>query len=155
MQTAEDLMTKRFLRISTAHNLREALALLLYGEQHKAETAAIAVIDTQGNLAGILTPECVVSGLSGAAPITSIEKLSEAVDENFSLTIDHVMKKGIPTVAKATPLAELLVLINTGKHECLPVCEDGSVVGLVYVSDLFKAASSLALTEADQGIQLD
>lgn len=155
MQTAEDLMTKRFLRISTAHNLREALALLLYGEQHKAETAAIAVIDTQGDLAGILTPECVVSGLSGNAPISSIEELSKSVDDNFTLTIDHVMKKGIPVVSKSTPLSELLVHISKGKHECLPVCEDGSVVGLVYVSDLFKTAASLALTEADQGIQLD
>lgn len=155
MQTADDLMTKRFLRISTEHNLREALALLLYGEDHKAETAAIVVIDTQGNLAGILTPECVVSGLVGDTPLTSHHDLNKAIDDHFPLTIDHVMKKGIPIATRSTPLAALLLMITKEKHECIPVCEDGSVIGLVYVSDLFKAAANLALTEADQGIQLD
>lgn len=155
MQTAKDLMTKRFLRISTEHNLREALALLLYGEQHKAETAAIAVIDEQGNLAGILTPDCVVNGLAGSKPLASQEALSEAVDQNFSLTVGHVMKKRIPTATKKTPLSELLIHMKTGKHECIPVVEDSSVIGLVYVSDLFKQVANLALTEEDQGIQID
>lgn len=156
--TAEDLMTKRFLRISTEHNLREALALLLYGEQHNAETAAIAVIDDQGNLAGILTPECVLSGLTGEKeklPITTSDDLGKAIDDNFPLTIDHVMKKGIPIATRSTPLAQLLLHMKTGKHECIPVCQEGSVIGLVYVSDLFKTAANLALTEEDQGIQLD
>lgn len=156
MQNAEDLMTKRFLRISTQHNLREALALLLYGEQQNAETAAIAVIDTQGDLAGILTPECVVAGLSGqeGEPHQSPESLNESIDKNFPITIDHVMKKGIPTVRHDTPLPELIKLATQDKHECLPVCDEGRVVGLVYVSDIFKAAASTALTSADEGVQL-
>ncbi|MBD5781226.1 CBS domain-containing protein [Pelagicoccus sp. NFK12] len=154
MQTAADLMTKRFLRISTEHNLKEALALLLYGEQHKAETAAIAVIDEQGNLAGILTPECVVAGLSGLNAHLSQEALSEAVERNYSLTVGQVMKKGIPTATKETPLSELLLYMRTGKHECIPVIEESSVIGLVYVSDLFKQVAQLALTEEDQGIQM-
>lgn len=149
-------MTKRFLRISTEHNLREALALLLYGDQQKAETAAIAVIDTEGNFAGILTPECVVSGLSGQTQEghKSANSLYDAIDENFPVTIDHVMKKGIPIADRKTNLAELIHWLGQDKHECIPVCEDGSVIGLVYVSDVFKAAATLALSEADQGIQL-
>jgi len=152
--TAEDLMTKRFLRISTQHNLREALALLLYGEQQKAETAAIAVIDTQGDFAGILTPECVVSGLSGQSSHETSDSLNSAIDENFPVTIDHVMKKGIPTIHRGTTLAELIKLMSDDKHECLPVCDDGRVEGLVYVSDIFKATAATALTTEDEGIQL-
>lgn len=156
MTTAEDLMTKRFLRISTEHNLREALALLLYGEQQNAETAAIAVIDTQGNFAGTLTPECVVSGLSrhSSKGHPTPESLQCAIDENFPATIDHVMKTNAPIANRKTSLAQLIAWLGEEKHECIPVCEDGSVIGLVYVSDVFKATATLALSEADQGIQL-
>lgn len=154
MQTAADLMTKRFLRISTEHNLREALALLLYGEQQKAETAAIAVIDTQGDFAGILTPDCIVSGLSGQTPHLDAAQLSQAIEGNFPQTIDHVMKKGIPSVQADTPLPVLIKHVSEQKHECLPVCENGRVEGLVYVSDIFKATATAALTTQDEGIQL-
>ncbi|MBK1880276.1 CBS domain-containing protein [Pelagicoccus mobilis] len=156
MQTAEDLMTKRFMRISTQHNLREALALLLYGDQQNAETAATVVIDTQGNFAGILTPECVVAGLSKneSTAHETAESLSSAIDENFPVTIDNVMKKGIPTVHRGTSLAELVKHMGQDKYECLPVCEEGRVEGIVYVSDIFKATATAALT-ADEGIVLE
>ena len=54
--TADSIMTNRFLRISTAHTLREAMGLILYGEEREMDTGAIVVIDQEGNYAGILTP---------------------------------------------------------------------------------------------------
>ena len=157
MVTAEQIMTKRFLRISTEHTLREALALLLYGERKKAETAAIVVIDTLGDFAGILTPDCVVKGLSNsdATPLDSPETLALRIEKNFPVTIDTVMKKRIPIVSKETKLANLIALSASGKHECLPVSEEGRIEGLVYVSDIFKAAAGLALTSEDEGIALE
>lgn len=157
--TAQDLMTKRFLRISTEHTLREALALLLYGEAQKAETAAIVVIDTEGEFAGILTPECVVKGLSGGheeqPSLTGIDALLERMERCFPETIDSVMKTDIPTISKDTPLAALIPQISHDKRECLPVKEEGHIVGLVYASDIFKATAAHALIPGMEGIHLD
>ena len=46
-------MTKRFLRISTAHTLRETLAIILYGEERGYNASAIVIINQEGDFAGI------------------------------------------------------------------------------------------------------
>lgn len=156
MMNAKDLMTPRFLRVSTQHSLREALGLVLYGEEKGYDTAAIAVIDTEGDLAGILTHEALVKGLAGNGDVPIEQaKFLERVETNFKRTIADVMHPDIPKVAPETPVAELIYLMSHNKYECLPVMEEARVVGLVFVSDVFRAAAQHALTPDTEGITLD
>ncbi|MBH54635.1 MAG: hypothetical protein CMI18_09850 [Opitutaceae bacterium] len=153
---ADALMINQFLRISTAHTLREALGLLLYGEERKMNTGAIVVIDTEGEFAGLLTPEALLRGFSKPEEgVRNYESFLAGVDEQLLETVETVMEKDFPVLSPDTGLAEIIKRMSQGKHECLPVVENNRVSGLVYVTEVFKEAAGLALTPGEDGIQLD
>ena len=156
--TAKDLLTKRFLRISTRHTLRETMGIILYGEQKKHDTGAIAVIDTDANFAGILTPQHVILGLLNDWNPPEGEELEEAflksAKDHLNKTIAEVLPKDQPFVSPDANLVRLIKLAGNSEYECIPVVEDGRVEGLVYTTDIFQSAAQLALTEQDEGIGL-
>ena len=143
----ESIMTSRFLRISTAHSLREAMGLLLYGEEKQMDTGAIVVIDPDGMFAGILTPECVVRGLASGVENSgqSSQALVESVNQHLPERIDSVMLRDVPNLEKSSSFSTVVQLIAHGEYECLPVLEEHRVVGLVYATEVLKAAAKLAL----------
>ena len=145
--TIEALMTSRFLRISTAHSLREAMGLLLYGEEKQMDTAAIVVIDTEGEFAGILTPERVVRGLAADwdDSVQSKQALIECVNQHLPERINSAMLKDVPCLEKNSSFSKVVQLIAHGEYECLPVLEEHRVIGLVYATEVLKAAAQLAL----------
>ena len=155
---AKDIMTSRFLRISTQHSIGEALGLLLYGEQKKMDTGAIVVIDVEGDFAGLLTPGCILRGLGESADPdvqTTGENFIGAVNARLSQSIESAMRKDLVTVGRDTPLSRLIYMMGMGDMECLPVMEENRVVGLIYVTDLFRATANLALTPGSEGIFLN
>ena len=155
---ADSIMTNRFLRISTAHTLREAMGLILYGEERKMDTGAIVVIDQNGDYAGILTSRYVIRGLSKAAAEeegSSAHAFVNNLDHCLSDKIATAMDRDLPNLRSDSSFSEIVRLISSQKYECLPVLEEKRVVGLVYASDVFKMAASLALTSGQKGITLD
>jgi|ETNmetMinimDraft_22_1059887.scaffolds.fasta_scaffold00221_3 predicted transcriptional regulator len=157
--TAKDLMTKRFLRISTQHTLRETMGIILYGEQKKHDTGAIVIIDTEGEFAGTITPRDVVMGLlndwNPPADSASQEPFLESAKQHLSKTIGETLQLHQPTAMPESSLAELIRLAGQYEYECIPIVEEGRVEGLVYISDLFKATANLALSPDTEGIILD
>ena len=153
--TARDLMTKRFLRISTLHTLRETMGILLYGDQKKQDTGAVAVIDQEGDFAGIITPDDVVHGLTESTPAGSQEAFLNQVKDKLSKTVADILPKELVTALPETSLAELLKLASENECECIPVIEQGRVEGIVYLTDIFKAAAMLALNPETDGIALN
>ena len=156
--TADTIMTNRFLRISTAHTLREAMGLILYGAERDMDTGAIVVIDQEGDYAGILTPRYVIRGLSKSAAEEenlNAEGFVDSLDHHLSDKIDTVMDRDLPSLRRDSSFAEVVRLISSKKYECLPVLDENRVVGLVYASDVFKMAANLALTPGQKGISLD
>ena len=157
--TAKDIMTKRFLRISTQHTLRETMGIILYGEQKKHDTGAIVIIDSEGDFAGTITPRNVLLGLlndwNPPTDTISQEPFLESAKDNLSKTIGDVLQRGQPTVLLDTSLAELIALAGQYEFECIPVMNEGRVEGLVYISDLFKATANVALSPDTEGIILD
>lgn len=153
---AEALMTSRFLRIGPEHTLREALGLFLYGEERKMDTGAIVVIDTEGEYAGLLTPDALVRGFVDINETElSYEGYLKGIDERLPATVDTVMEKELPVLARDTGLPEIIKKMGAGHYECLPVVEENRVVGLVYVTAVFRETADHALTPGDDGINLD
>ena len=158
-KTAEEMMTKRFLRISTQHTLREAMGIILYGEQKKQDTGAIAIIGEEGDFAGIITPHHIVQGLVGEwkaeQEATQASDFLENVQNRMHQTIGDILPAPQPTVGLTGKLGELIKIAGEAEYECIPVIEEGRVEGLVYVSDIFKEAASIALTPDTEGIVLE
>jgi len=160
MRNAEDLMTKRFLRISTDHTLGEMLSIVLYGEQKKHDTGAIVLIDAEAEFAGILTHNTLSKALSpsasaDSAPYQSSESFFNATDQRFSMNVaDFVSRSDSPSANKETSLIELALIASEAACDCIPVIEDGRVEGLVYLTDIFAAIAELALTPESEGIDL-
>ncbi len=153
---ARDLMTKRFLRISTAHTLRETMGIILYGEQKKHDAGAIAVIDQEGDFAGIITPQNVVLGLlndwTPGKDDPQKDAFLKSTETHLSKTIQDILPPKQPSVAPDATLARLIKLAGESEYECIPVIDEGRVEGLVYQTDIFKAAAGVALNPETDGI---
>jgi len=152
---ADALMIKRFLRISTANTLREALGLLLYGEERKMDTGAIVVINAEGGFSGLLTPEALLRGFSKQEEgVGDYESFLASVDDQLLETVETVMEKDLPVLSPDTGLLEIIKQMSKGKHECLPVIKNNCVSGLVYITEVFKEAAKLALISGEDSIHL-
>lgn len=158
--TAADLLTKRFLRISTEHTVSEMLSIILYGEQKKHDTGAIVLIDTEAEFAGILTHNTLMTALSPRTDVDhsnydSNEAFFKAVDQRLHRRVtDFVSPDDWPSVRRNTPLAKLAKMASELDRECIPVIEEGRVEGLVYLTDIFAATAGIALTPETEGINL-
>ncbi len=158
MTRASDLMTKRFLRISTEHTIREAMGIILYGEQTKHDTGAIAIINQEGDFAGVVTPNQIVWGLVGDwKPVEGNSGESEFLpfaESRLSLSVSTLLTPEPTTASPQTSLARLVLMAGASESECIPVIDEGRVEGLVYATDIFKAAADIALTPGTEGIAL-
>ncbi|MCH2615213.1 MAG: CBS domain-containing protein [Opitutales bacterium] len=151
-------MKKRFLRISTVDTLRETIEIILHGEEHGYNTAAIAIINQDGNFAGLVTPNQVALGLLG--DYESNEASSDPgnfhsnLESRLSITVDAMLSPDQPTVDPESSLATLAKLAGESDFECIPALSKGRVEGLVYTTDIFKEVAAIALNPEDQGIAL-
>ena len=158
--TAADLLTKRFLRISTEHTLSEMLSIILYGEQKKHDTGAIVLINPEAEFAGIVTHNTLMTALSPSlkedrSSYESSEAFFKAVDARLHLNVtDFVSPEDWPSARLNTPLAKLAKIASEHECECIPVIEDNRVEGLVYLTDIFAATAGVALTPETEGIDL-
>lgn len=151
-------MSKRFLRISTAHTLRETMGIILHGEERGYNTAAIAIINQDGNFAGIATPRQVAHGLIGNFGSDQADSLPtdflRHIESRLPITVDAILSPSQPTVDPETPLAKLAKLAGESDFECIPALSEGRVEGLVFTADIFRHIASIALSPEDQGIAL-
>lgn len=135
------------------------MGVILYGEQRKHDTGAIVVVDEKGDFAGVLTPHHVVLGLLNEHDPSEAGATEEvflhSVEDHLGNTVLDVLPATQPTVSPSAPLAQLIRLAAEGSYECIPVIEEGRVEGLVYITDIFKAAASIALNPETDGILLE
>ena len=155
---AKDIMSKRFLRISTAHTLREAMGIILHGEKRGYNTAAIAIINQDGNFAGVVTPSQIALGLLGDYESNEASSDSgnfhRSLESRLSITVDAILSPDQPTVDPEPSLATLAKLSGESDFECIPALSEGRIEGLVYTTDVFKEVAAIALSPEDQGIAL-
>ena len=151
-------MSKRFLRISTAHTLREAMGIILHGEERGYNIAAIAIINQDGNFAGVITPSQVALGLLGDyesnEASSNTRNFHHNLESRLPITVDAILRPDQPTVDPETSLAALAKLAGESDFECIPALSEGRVEGLVYTTDIFKEVAAIALSPEDQGIAL-
>ncbi|MFL6334163.1 MAG: glutamate-cysteine ligase family protein [Pyrinomonadaceae bacterium] len=91
----------------------------------------VPVEDEQGRLVGLLSHR------------TLLRLLARGLPDGEPVTIRQIMKTDLVTVAPSTPTLEAIELMRTHRVGCLPVVEDGALVGIVTAQDFLVASARL------------
>ncbi|MDT5157157.1 MAG: hypothetical protein QOH51_1514 [Acidobacteriota bacterium] len=91
----------------------------------------VPVEDEQGRLVGLLSHR------------TLLRLLARGLHDGEPIAIREIMKADPVTVAPSTPTLEAIRLMRTHKVGCLPVVEDGALVGIVTAQDFLVASARL------------
>jgi acetoin utilization protein AcuB len=124
-------MTAKPTTITTETSLREALDLV-----RSNPFRHLPVLDTDGSLAGIVTEKDLVY----AAPNSSTTTMS-IFEVNYVLsrmTAGTVMKTPVITVGPDLPIEEAARVMIDHRIGCLPVVDDGRLLGIISDTDIFR-----------------
>lgn len=72
----------------------------------------------------------------------------EVTEESVPKPVSSVMTKKVITVASDCPIEEAARLLRSHRIGCLPVLQDGQLIGIVTQSDLFEAFISLTAAKS-------
>lgn len=133
----QDVMTKEVVSVSPSTVLLDAALLL------RASALRHLPVVEDGRLVGILTERDV----QRCAPSRLIPITEDGYNAVFAeTTVDRVMTREPKTVSSQTPLREAIKVMQQGKYGCLPVVDDGALVGILTRGDLIDALQRV-LTE--------
>lgn len=159
--TARDLMLPVAPRIGPADSLNRAIAILLGTRLEGGQVQTLLVVEGQ-TLVGLLTTRCLFESLvSRWVPDAELlrdkaqleERLFELAPGFLSQRVRDVMNTGVPTAAPDDRLPRLMELSIGQRLDTLPVLEEGRLLGVIRVVDLFIRVAGLALSPDDEGIQ--
>jgi CBS domain-containing protein len=91
----------------------------------------VPVVDEQGRLVGLLSHR------------TLLRLLARSLPDGEPVAIRQIMTADPVTVAPTTPTLEAIELMRTHRVGCLPVVEDGALVGIVTAQDFLVASAQL------------
>ncbi len=94
------------------------------------DIAAIVVTDDDGKLLGIVTERDMTRRI-----------IAKDLDAN-TVTVGEIMTRNPDTLAPGDSALDALELMRTRKYRHLPVVDDGSVVGMVSIRDLYAAVKT-------------
>jgi CBS domain-containing protein len=92
----------------------------------------VPVEDEEGHLVGLVSHRDLLRLLARGAH-----------ERSESVTVRQIMKTAPVTVSPQTPTLEAVALMRTQKVGCLPVVEDGALVGIVTAQDFLDASAKL------------
>ena len=157
--TVNDLMKPLFLRLGASHTLREAMGILLDPQARREDPRVLIVLNADGSFGGILTARDLLKALlpNGAPEMGEKEDadafahhLLQTLPEKLNLKVTSAMRSNVPTVTPTHRLPHLIHILQEYRLECVPVVDQGRVLGLVHLTDVFNAAASLALASQPQ-----
>ncbi len=156
--TARSLMKAEFRTIESGQPLREALEVLL-DFREKTTPVPVVVVHTDGRYAGLFTPLAVFKSLLQKQRLDQLGNIPEkellsAMDGQLDLPVAEAMIADAPHAGPDDRLLALLEMNSERRLEITPVLEDDRVIGILYVTDIFNAAASLAITHDTDVISL-
>ena len=132
MEHLEDFMTREVETLKVDQSLMDALRFL---REHSVRH--IPILDDAGGLVGILTDRDIKRATPSALAPGQRDVWEKVVAET---TLAKVMTKEPMTAAPSTTLREALQTFVDDRIGCLPIMEEGKLVGIVTARDLFRAS---------------
>ena len=156
--TARGLMKADFRTIGSNVPLREALRILTGCGDEQGPTPLV-VTAPDGSFAGVLTPLALYLALLKGIHIDDLGSIGEpdlleAVRPELDQPVSAVMVTDVPLVRPEDRLFLLMKSATRYRVEYSLVLVQKRVVGVIFVTDIFRAAASLALAHESKGISL-
>ncbi|MBL4846525.1 MAG: CBS domain-containing protein [Planctomycetes bacterium] len=140
MSVLREIMTPEVHTLQLNQKLIDAIKFL-----HDHKVRHIPIVDSEGALVGVLTDRDV----KRATPSPLAPNQREVWENVVTGTdLERVMSRDPITATGDTTLIEALHRLVEDRIGCLPILEDGKLVGIVTARDLFRA--SLTALEAAQ-----
>jgi acetoin utilization protein AcuB len=130
-----DKMTLNPVTATPDMSLTDALRLM-----NDRKIRRLPVVDSHGRLVGIISDRDLL--LASPSPATSLA-IWEIHELLAKLTVEKIMTREVITVPEDTPLEEAARVMADRRIGGLPVMRDGTLVGVISESDLFKTLLQL------------
>jgi CBS-domain-containing membrane protein len=146
MLTARDIMTKEVVTVTMDTSIRELAGIIT---AHRI--GSIPVVDSEGNLVGIVTESdlieqdksfhipTVISLFDWVIYLESEKKFERELNRMTARTVGDICAREVVTVTPATPVSEIADIMSSKKIHALPVVEQGKLVGIVSRIDLIRS----------------
>ncbi len=146
MHTASDVMEKAFHSLRPELTIADAIALFQrVGLEGGRRVFGMVVVDGKGRLIGMLSMYDILLfvrpkhiHLWGTMTDIDVSGLLDAHSEKAkSVRVDDIMTTDVVTIAPDTHCMTILDIMMRKHIRRLPVVQEGSVQGIVYLSNLF------------------
>lgn len=128
----QDLMTQPVKTVGPTNPLREVIQLM---EANRIRH--VAVVGDSGRLLGLISHRDVLRSQEGSL---SGALSSEQAHMNRWIEARWVMTKDVRTVHRETPALEAALILRSNAYGCVPVVDDGRLVGILTDSDFVEYA---------------
>jgi len=144
---AKDIMATEFDTIESTAMVEEAIQMILNGRvrETKHRTISLMVLDTVKMFVGIITmadilyhlrPDFLNYGINGEEVDWTLQ-FDIALEQVKRKTVNQLMSTQIVSASADEHLMVILDRMVKNKYQRLPVLENGRLVGIVYISDIY------------------
>ena len=143
MDQVRDVMTRMPLTIDPDAPLATAVAVM-----RERELRHLPVVDDEDTLIGIVTDRDLRSAVFAPAFAEYLSDEDRGRLRALATTLENVrvrdvMTWGAVTIAPSAPVAQAAAVMATAGLGCLPVVEDGQMVGIVTERDALKTLAAM------------
>lgn len=133
-RTVADLMTDRVFSVTPTDALDDVLDVMLeHGVRH------VPVVDEDGTVVGVVSHRDLLGETAPRATQDEEGNLVNLVQSLSGRTVAQVMSAP-EIVARDTPLAEAAAVLMENRFGCVPVVDNGHLVGILTESDFVRQA---------------
>lgn len=126
----ERRMTKNPVTCSPDMSIQDASDLIKKEHVHR-----LPVLDKTGKLVGVISEKDILKAAPSPASTLSAYETNYLLSK---LTVKKIMSRNPVTVTKDTAVEDAAMLMIDQDLSCLPILEEGVLVGIVSKSDLFR-----------------
>ncbi|MGF1763900.1 CBS domain-containing protein [Aliivibrio kagoshimensis] len=133
MFKVSDMMTPNPHTLLRSNSIDDARNMMTEHDIHH-----VPIVDDEGLLLGLVTQKDLLS-----AQESSLQRQSEELDTNHLAQLSELMHKSVMTVSPHGGLKEAAKFMQKHKIGCLPILENGKLVGIITDTDFVGIAINL------------
>jgi len=144
--TAGEIMTTRFHTLTPETPVNEAVGLFKKASQEEGRKIfGMMVVDSEGSLVGLISMYDIllfmrpkhthIWGMMDDIDLPGI--VDAACEKTKSIQVSDIMSSDVITITPETHIFMILDMMIKKHVRRLPVVENGQILGIVYLSDLF------------------